>query len=560
MAQGSYHDSSPVRSDGTSDRGHAVSPPALPPLPVAIETIGVVTIAMVGSSISSQLVDLSIADIGGGFSISADQASWIACVATMAEVAGIPIAATLARAVSLRTLALWTGAIFALCAFASPHAGSEDGLLVLRAIQSFCTGIISVLLFVTVMATLPRGAARYVGLAVFALASTAPSALNASVGAFVTERFGWRGLYYFDLAWSLVFIVLARWIIRPTPRAMRILDIDWLGYILLSIGLAALIVFLKQGDRFFWLENPVIAEAGLVAAIFIPAAMLVFLIRKHPLIDLRLFAKPTFGWAICLATCYRFGLVMAAFVVPQALTRLQGFRIVQIADANIWMFWAECVAVPLAWLWASRGDARMPLSLGLVLFALGAFLSSRLTPGWQADDFRLTMIVIGFGQGLFLVPTVFYATRDPAPEQGTTAAALFNLSRVVGQTMGIAAVGSLITEREKFHSALLVESLSNANPALVEQFNNLVATFLGEHGDQSLAQLQAWQSLSATVSQQAFVLAFADAFVIISVALAASAVMVLMLPPLRDKPQERPSSALPVSQGSDSAPVARPLA
>jgi DHA2 family multidrug resistance protein len=118
----------------------------------------------------------------------------------------------------------------------------------------------------------------------------------------------------------------------------------------------------------------------------------------------------------------------------------------------------------------------------------------------------------------------------------------------------------LITEREKFHSALLVESLSNANPALVERFNNLVATFLGEHGDQSLAQLQAWQSLSATVSQQAFVLAFADAFVIISVALAASAVMVLMLPPLRDKPQERPSSALPVSQGSDSAPVARPLA
>ena len=54
----------------------------------------------------------------------------------------------------------------------------------------------------------------------------------------------------------------------------------------------------------------------------------------------------------------------------------------------------------------------MPLSLGLALFAFGAFLSSRLTPSWQADDFRLTMIVIGLGQGLFLVPTVYYATRD----------------------------------------------------------------------------------------------------------------------------------------------------
>jgi hypothetical protein len=54
---------------------------------------------------------------------------------------------------------------------------------------------------------------------------------------------------------------------------------------------------------------------------------------QYPLLDLSLLAKPSFGWAICLATCYRFGLVMAAFVVPLALTRLQGFRIEQIADA-----------------------------------------------------------------------------------------------------------------------------------------------------------------------------------------------------------------------------------
>jgi hypothetical protein len=77
-------------SDAHADAAH-------PPLSVAITTIGVMAIAMVGSSISSQLVDLDIADIAGAFSVSADQASWIACAATMAEVAGIPIAAILAR-------------------------------------------------------------------------------------------------------------------------------------------------------------------------------------------------------------------------------------------------------------------------------------------------------------------------------------------------------------------------------------------------------------------------------------------------------------------------------
>jgi MFS transporter, DHA2 family, multidrug resistance protein len=153
------------------------------------------------------------------------------------------------------------------------------------------------------------------------------------------------------------------------------------------------------------------------------------------------------------------------------------------------------------------------------------------------------MILIGLGQGLFLVPTVLYAARDVAPQQGTTAASLFNLSRVVGQTFGIAVIGSLITEREKFHSAQLVDSLTNANPALIERLNGLAATFFGANGDRALAQLQAWKSLSGTASNQAYVLAFADAFVIISLVLAVSAVLVLMLPPFHKRAEEPHSSS-----------------
>jgi DHA2 family multidrug resistance protein len=514
-----------------------------PPLPVAIGTIGVMTVAMVGSSISSQLVDLAIADVGGAFSVSADQASWIACVATMAEVAGIPIAAILVRALSLRTVVIWASGLYALCAFGGLQVQSVEGLLVLRAIQSFCGGIMSVLLFVAVVASLPPGSKRSVGLTVFAFASSAPAALSASVGGFATENFGWQGLYYFDIAWAIVLLGLAIRILRPTPLAMRLSDIDWLGYVIVAVGCAALVLFMKQGDRFFWLESPTITRAGILAAIVIPVAVLAMVLRKRPLMDLSLLGKPTFGWAVTLATLYRFGLVMSAFVVPQALTRLQGFRLPEIADANIWMFWAECFAFPLAWFWASRRDARLPLSLGLALFAVGAFVSSYLTPDWQANDFRLTLIAIGFGQGLFLVPTVFYATRDVAPQQGPTAASLFNLSRVVGQTFGIAVIGSLITWREKFHSAILVDGLSNATAALTDRFNGLVGIFSGSHGDRALAESQAWKSLSGVTSNQAYVLAFADSFVIISLVLAASAVLVLMLPPLREGVQSPPLPA-----------------
>jgi DHA2 family multidrug resistance protein len=505
---------------------------AHPQLPVAITTIGVIAVAMVGSTISSQLVDLDIADIGGGFSLSADDASWIACVATMAEVVSIPIAAILVRALSLRRVAVYSASLYVACACLCLLVSGEDGLIVLRAMQSYCSGTMSVLMFVAVVATLPPGFARNIGLALFAFASTAPTALNASAGAVVTERWGWQGLYYFDLTWGLTFLVLAWRFLRPVPPAMRLSEIDWLGYVILAVGLAALILFVKQGDRFFWLDNPIIRHAGLIAALAIPLALEVFLLGRRPLLDLRLMANPTFGWAIALATFYRFGLVMTAFVVPQALTRLQGFRIEQIANANIWAFWAQCLSFPLAWLWASHGDARQPLSLGLALFAAGAFVATWLTPQWQANDFRLALVLVGTGQGLFLVPTLFYSTHDVKPEQGPTAAALFNLSRIVGQTFGTGVVSALIRYRENFHSAVLVESVNNASSAVAERLNGLVASFLATNGDAALATKQAWASLSATLSNQAYVLAFADAFVIVSAALAISALLALMLPQL----------------------------
>jgi hypothetical protein len=67
---------------------------------------------------------------------------------------------------------------------------------------------------------------------------------------------------------------------------------------------------------------------------------------------------------------------------------------------------------------------------------------------------------------------------------------------------------------------------------LAERLTGLVATFKGTSGDASLATAQAWASLSGTISNQAYVLAFADAFLVVTTVMGVSALLVLMLPPL----------------------------
>ena len=109
----------------------AHSDAAHPPISVAVTTIGAIAVAMVGSTISSQLVDLDIADIGAGFSVSADDASWISCVATMTEVVSISITAIPVRALSLRRVAVYSASLYVVCACLSLLVSGEDRLIVL---------------------------------------------------------------------------------------------------------------------------------------------------------------------------------------------------------------------------------------------------------------------------------------------------------------------------------------------------------------------------------------------------------------------------------------------
>jgi MFS transporter, DHA2 family, multidrug resistance protein len=217
----------------------------------AVLPIAVTALAAMGASISSQMVGLVSADLSGAFHVSADDGSWIGACSSMAEVAAIPIAATLVQAVSLKRVTCISAAVFGLCALASLYAGDLPVLLALCSVQSFAGGMLQVVMMLAVMTLLKPGPHRAIGLVCFAFASSAPAALAASVAGFMTEHFGWPALYIFDLCYCAGLLPLAFLFLSPSPSRIRVNEIDWLSYVILSIGLAALILVLSEGDRFF---------------------------------------------------------------------------------------------------------------------------------------------------------------------------------------------------------------------------------------------------------------------------------------------------------------------
>jgi len=142
--------------------------------------------------------------------------------------------------------------------------------------------------------------------------------------------------------------------------------------------------------------------------------------------------------------------------------------------------------------------------------------------------------------GLFAVAVLRFAVFGATMQDGPTVGVVFNLTRVFGIVCGLAIVTHLVAEREKFHSAILTESLTATDPETAQRLAVTAGAFGRFAADASGAQRAAQATLARAASGQAFTMAFADAFTITAIALALGAVLVWALPGI---PAEAASSS-----------------
>ena len=245
---------------------------------------------------------------------------------------------------------------------------------------------------------------------------------------------------------------------------------------------------------------------------------------------LEVFRRPTFTWAILLSLFFRFGSLFAIFIVPQYLGRVQGFRPAEIGGVLIWMVPTTAAGLVAAYAFARRFDSRWLLTGGLGCFALASCLCANLGPDWAADQLKLAAAIAGTGLGLFAVSVLRFATFGVTIDDGPTVGAIFNVARVFGLVGGLAILSHLVFEREKFHSAILVDNLGLTDPNTAQRLAATAGRFAQFSADPAAAHAAAYAALGRAVSTQAFTLAFADAFAFSAVVLAFSAILVWALP------------------------------
>lgn len=499
------------------------------PLKTWVAVIGA-TLGAFMAVLNIQIVNASLADIQGGIGAGIDDGGWISTSYLIAEIVVIPLSGWLAQVFSIRIYLLTNAFLFLVFSAACAFAQDLPQMIALRAVQGFTGGVLIPLAFTLIITLLPK-AKQPIGQALFAISATFAPAIGPTIGGYLTENWGWQYIFYVNVVPGTIMIGMLYFSLEASPMKLSLLrDGDWPGIVTMAIGLSALQTVLEEGNKDDWFGSPFIVRFAVIAAVALPLFVTIELASKKPLLNLRLLFRRSFGFGVLANFLLGVALYGSVYILPVYLSRIQGYNSEQIGAVLAWTGLPQLVLIPLVPRLMKRVDPRIMISIGFALFAASNFMNIYMTGDYAADQLFWPNVVRAVGQALMFAPLSAVATAGIEPENAGSASALFNMMRQLGGAIGIAALQTLLTKREQYHSNVLSPSVSLLEQATRTRLDQLTEYFIS-HGviDRVDAAHRAYVAIGKIIQKQAFILAFSDTFYALGVALIVALVAGLML-------------------------------
>src|SRR6201999_1424371 len=305
---------------------------------------------------------------------------------------------------------------------------------------------------------------------------------------------------------------------------------DWPGIVTMAIGLSALQTVLEEGNKDDWFGSTFIVRLSVIATIALALFFWIELTSKKPLLNLRLLVRRNFGLGVLANFMMGTALYGSVYILPQYLTRIQGYNSEQIGMVLAWTGLPQLLLIPLVPRLMRRFDARLVIAVGFAVFAASNFMNIYMTPDYASDQLFWPNVVRAIGQALAFAPLSAVATSGIEAENAASASGLFNMMRNLGGAVGIAMLQTFLTKREQYHSNVLTQSVSLLQQATRARIEQLTQYFVN-HGiaDRTDAAHRAFVAIGGVVQKQAFILAFSDTFYLMGAALIAALIAVLFL-------------------------------
>src|SRR6476659_4039916 len=434
-----------------------------------IVTIGVMAAVLL------QVLDTTIANVAlphmqASLSATQDTINWVLTSYIVASAIALPISGWLADKVGRKRLLIVSVIGFTAASVLCAMATSLTEMVIFRGLQGISGAFLVPLAQATLFDINPREKHGQ-AMALCGGGVMIGPILGPVLGGWLTDSYSWRWVFLVNLPVGILCTFVLLRFLPKTDKHERRFDI--FGFVLLALAVGALQLCLDRGQQEDWFQSwEILVEAGVSIAAFWMFCVHIITART-PLFERGMFADRNFATGLVFMVVTGVLLLAGLALLPPRLQNLYGYSVLQSGFLTAPRGVGTLISMLIAGRLTGKIDARILVGLGVVLMGVSLWMMTGFALDQPSGPVIQSGIVQGLGLGLIFVPLQTLAFETLAPRMRTTAAALLNLSRNIGGSVGISIVSAqLVRMTQVAHADLAAhitrQTIPTANSALVQ--------------------------------------------------------------------------------------------
>lgn len=338
----------------------------------------------------------------------------------------------------------WSLGLFALGSLLAALAPNLPALILFRVLQGAGGGAMMPVGLAMLYEVFPphrRGSA----LGIWGIAAMAAPAIGPVAGGWIATSASWRWVFAVNVPIGILGVLMAMRLLRDIGYRER-RALEWKSLLLSAVGLVMLLIAFDRAPVWGWLSS------GFLALTLAGLGVLIVFVRhelgsEHPLLEMRMFAEPTFSvtigivWLITVAQFARLVLVPIELQTVHGMSPWEAGLLLAPAAAG------TALTMPLGGRITDRIGARIPVTLGAAMIATAVWLLGSVAPSTPPGRILAYLLLQGAGTGLSLMPNTVAAMNTLPARWVSRAAAVRSLNRQIAGSLGVAALSSVVVAR-----------------------------------------------------------------------------------------------------------------
>mgnify|MGYP000271252563 CR=1 FL=1 len=467
--------------------------------------------------IDTTIVNVSLHHIAGTLGASTTDVAWVITAYAISNVIIIPLSTMLSEIFGRRRYYTFSILIFTFASFMCGNSDFLVELVIWRFIQGLGGGALLSLSQSILLDAFPPEKLNLAS-AVYGMGVALGPALGPTLGGIITDNYSWHWIFFINVPLGLMAII-SSWVVVSDQKERHIPDkIDWTGIFFLAIGVGCLQYVLEEGNANDWFDDRAILCLSIVAAIGIILFVVRELTTKNPAVNLSLLKHRNLSMGVALNFCMMAILFIGIYAFPLLVQIDLGWTATMTGVALVPGAIVTSIGMIVCQKLLAKGvKSRTLIQLGFLASFIFAASFTFQSPSSSWNSLFWPLIFRGLGVGLYMMPAISMAVKGFQGTDMGHAVGLSNMARQLGGAVGLALIGTQITNTQGATRSVLISHIHEYEPVTREVMNKISGMLQVNGFDVASAKSVACQYMEAQVLQQSSLLSYLTSFRIMAI-------------------------------------------